>query len=112
MGELPAFARDPEALAALYRAMVRARTLDARAVTLQRAGQLGTYASALGQEAVAVGVASAMFAEDVLVPSFREHGAQLMRGATPLEILLFWGGDERGCDFGAARSDFPGPSGG
>jgi TPP-dependent pyruvate/acetoin dehydrogenase alpha subunit len=26
---------------------------------------------------------------DVLVPSFREHGAQLWRGVTPVEWLLF-----------------------
>ncbi len=48
-----------------------------------------------------------MASADVLVPSFREHGAQLLRGVTPLEILLFWGGDERGCDFASAREDFP-----
>lgn len=88
-------------------AMVRTRLFDARAVELQRAGQLGTYASSLGQEAVAVGVASAMHADDVLIPSFREHGAQLLRGVTIRELLLFWGGDERGCDFAGPREDFP-----
>jgi 2-oxoisovalerate dehydrogenase E1 component alpha subunit len=106
-GPLPAFARDPAALLPLYRAMVRARAFDARAVALQRSGQLGTYASALGQEAVAVGVAAAMRPEDVLLPSFREHGAQLWRGVTPLELLLYWGGDERGSDFAGPREDFP-----
>lgn len=88
-------------------AMVRTRLFDARAVELQRAGQLGTYASSLGQEAVAVGVASAMHENDVFVPSFREHGAQLSRGVTMRELLLFWGGDERGCDFAGPREDFP-----
>ena len=97
----------PDELRARLHAMVRARVFDERAVRLQRAGQLGTYASALGQEAVAVGVASAMRPDDVLVPSFREHGAQLLRGVTPRELLLFWGGDERGCDFAGPREDFP-----
>lgn len=96
-----------EAIRARLHAMVRARAFDERAVQLQRAGQLGTYASALGQEAVAVGIASAMAANDVLVPSFREHGAQLLRGVSPRELLLFWGGDERGCDFAGPREDFP-----
>jgi pyruvate dehydrogenase E1 component alpha subunit len=104
---LPDFARDPKELIPLYRAMVITRILDARAVALQRSGQLGTYASSLGQEAVAVGVGAAMSPGDVLVPAFREHGTQLLRGVTPREILLFWGGDERGCDFAAAREDFP-----
>src|SRR5438270_11501962 len=104
---LPDFARDRAGLVALYRALGLARRFDAKAVALQRAGRLGTFDSALGQEAVAVGVASAMRAEDVLLPSFREHGAQLWRGVSPVELLLFWGGDERGSDFAKAREDFP-----
>lgn len=104
---LPDFAADDRALAALYRGLVLARTFDTKAVALQRTGRLGTYASALGQEAVSVGVAAAMQAEDVLLPSFREHGAQLWRGVRPQELFLFWGGDERGNDFSVARHDFP-----
>jgi 2-oxoisovalerate dehydrogenase E1 component subunit alpha len=104
---VPALLGSPEAMCERLRAMVRTRLFDTRAVELQRAGQLGTYASSLGQEAVAVGVASAMHPEDVLVPSFREHGAQLLRGVTIRELLLYWGGDERGCDFAGPREDFP-----
>jgi 2-oxoisovalerate dehydrogenase E1 component alpha subunit len=104
---LPDFAADRAELVALYRAMVLARRFDAKAVALQRTGRLGTFASALGQEAVPVGVASAMQAEDVLLPSFREHGAQLWRGVSPVELFLFWGGDERGSNFALTREDFP-----
>jgi pyruvate dehydrogenase E1 component alpha subunit len=104
---LPAFASDHAKLCELYRAMVLTRTFDARAVALQRTGRLGTFASSLGQEAVAVGMASAMQAEDVLLPSFREQGAQFLRGVSMLEVLLYWGGDERGSDFQHAREDFP-----
>jgi pyruvate dehydrogenase E1 component alpha subunit len=104
---LPDFARDRAQLVALYRAMVLARRFDAKAVALQRTGRLGTFASALGQEAVPIGIASAMRAEDLLLPSFREHGAQLWRGVSPVELFLFWGGDERGSDFAEAREDFP-----
>ena len=104
---LPPFARDRATLALLYRWMVLTRAFDAKAVALQRTGRLGTYASSLGQEAVSIGLAHAMAPEDVLLPSFREHGAQLMRGVTMTELLLYWGGDERGSDFAAARHDFP-----
>ena len=107
VGPLPKFAGDGEILRGLYRAMVRARTFDAKAIALQRTGRLGTYASCLGQEAVGVGVASAMQADDVLLPSFREHAAQLWRGVTPEELLLYWGGDERGSNFQGPRRDFP-----
>jgi len=106
-GTLPGLADDVEKLQALYRAMVLTRSFDAKAVALQRTGRLGTYASSLGQEAVAVGLASAMRAEDVLLPSFREHGAQLWRGVSMVELLQFWGGDERGSDYQGPRQDFP-----
>ncbi len=88
----------------LYRAMVLTRTFDLKAVSLQRTGRLGTYAVSLGQEAVSVGVASAMRQEDVLLPSYRDNGALLWRGVKMEEILLYWGGDERG-----NRSSGPGP---
>jgi 2-oxoisovalerate dehydrogenase E1 component alpha subunit len=104
---LPRFAADTGLLVALYRAMVSARAFDLKAVSLQRTGRLGTYAVALGQEAVAVGVASAMRTEDVLVPSYRDTPALLWRGVKMEEILLVWGGDERGhCSSGPAH-DFP-----
>jgi 2-oxoisovalerate dehydrogenase E1 component alpha subunit len=104
---LPDFAADPAELVALYRAMVLARAFDAKAVALQRTGRLGTFPSALGQEAVAVGLAAAMRKEDVFLPAFREHGAQLWRGVSLAELFLFWGGDERGGDFAGPREDFP-----
>jgi pyruvate dehydrogenase E1 component alpha subunit len=107
IAELPASARDPEALIPLYRAMVLTRRFDAKAVALQRTGRLGTYASSLGQEAVTVGLAAAMLPEDVLLPTYREAGAQLWRGVRMEELLLYWGGDERGSDFQGPRGDFP-----
>jgi 2-oxoisovalerate dehydrogenase E1 component alpha subunit len=58
-------------------------------------------------EAVFVGAASAMQPDDVLAPSFREHGALLVRGATPKELLLYWGGDERGNSYAKAPHDLP-----
>ena len=104
---LPDFAADRAELVALYRAMVLARAFDAKAVALQRTGRLGTFPSALGQEAVGVGIAAAMRKDDVFLPSIREHGAQLWRGVSLVELFLFWGGDERGSDFAEARQDFP-----
>lgn len=106
--ELPEFAQQPEPLAAMYRAMALTRSLDARAVALQRTGSMGTYPSALGQEAIGVGAASAMDADDVLVPTYREQSAMLWRGVTLQEMLRYWRGDERGCCYQAAPGhDFP-----
>jgi 2-oxoisovalerate dehydrogenase E1 component alpha subunit len=104
---LPGFASDTGLLLCLYRAMVLTRTFDLKAVSLQRTGRLGTYAVSLGQEAVAVGVASAMRQEDVLLPSYRDNGALLWRGMKMEEILLYWGGDERGNRSSGPSHDFP-----
>jgi pyruvate dehydrogenase E1 component alpha subunit len=56
---------------------------------------------------VGVGIGKVMRPEDVLVPSFREQALQLLRGVTATELLLYWGGDERGSDFQVPREDFP-----
>ena len=103
----PGFARDRAELVALHAGMLRTRVFDEKAVALQRTGRLGTFASSLGQEAVAVGLAAAMAGEDVLVPSFREQGAQIWRGVAMEELLLYWSGDERGSDFAGPLEDFP-----
>jgi pyruvate dehydrogenase E1 component alpha subunit len=104
---LPIFAADKSSLIALYQAMVLTRTFDLKAVSLQRTGRLGTYAVSLGQEAVSVGVASAMRPQDVLLPSYRDNGTLLWRGVKMEEILLYWGGDERGNDSSGPAHDFP-----
>ncbi len=104
---LPDFARAGEDLIPLYRAMVLTRRFDAKAVALQRTGRLGTYSESLGQEAVGVAVADAMRPADVLAPTYREAAAVLGRGVTLEELLLYWGGDERGSDYAGPREDFP-----
>ena len=103
----PDLARDSESLQAMYRAMVLTRTFDKKAISLQRTGKLGTYPSSLGQEAISVAIGSAMKPEDVLLPYYREYGAQFLRGVKMEEILLYWGGDERGMDYQGPAKDFP-----
>src|SRR5215469_5957612 len=105
--DLPDFATDHNLVVAIYRGMALARAFDLKAVSLQRTGRLGTYATSLGQEAVAVGIASAMHPKDVLLPSYRDNAALLWRGVTMEDILLFWGGDERGSRWSGPVHDFP-----
>ena len=104
---LPEFARDAADLVPLYRWMVLMRTYDAKAIALQRTGQLGTFASLVGHEAINAAIGSAMERDDVFLMTYRENGAQLMRGVSLKELFLYWGGDERGCDFAGPRRDFP-----
>ncbi len=102
----PALATDTGELLKMYRYMTLARTFDAKAINLQRTGKLGTYASCLGHEATHIAVAAAMQQDDVLAPVYREFGSQIWRGVKMSSILLYWGGDERGSNFTAARQDF------
>ena len=106
VGKLPPFTQDAAELVKMYRLMTLVRTFDTKAINLQRTGKLGTYASCLGHEATHVGAAAAMRSDDVLVPVYREYGAQFWRGVTMTDVLLYWGGDERGNDFKMSRQDF------
>jgi pyruvate dehydrogenase E1 component alpha subunit len=106
-GTLPDFARDAADVERMYRMMTLCRLFDAKAINLQRTGRLGTYAPCTGHEATHVGVGAAMRPEDVLCPVYREYGTQLWRGVTLTEILVYWGGDERGTHFAGPRQDFP-----
>src|SRR6267154_2598497 len=84
---LSRFAQDPLEVVKMYASMTRVRVFEAKAVNLQRTGQLGTYPSSLGHEATHVGIGAAMRPEDVLAPVYREYGTQLWRGVTMTEIL-------------------------
>lgn len=108
VGELPAFAKSKEALLHLYHYMVLTRTFDTKAINLQRTGKMGTFGATTGQEGVAAAIGAAMRQEDVLVAAYREYAAQFQRGISMKDILNFWGGDERGNDWGA-REDPPLP---
>ena len=78
---------DDAQLLELYRLMVMARQIDAQAITLQRQGQLGVYASLRGQEAAQIGSAFALAPQDWVFPSYREMGVALVRGVQPADLL-------------------------
>jgi 2-oxoisovalerate dehydrogenase E1 component alpha subunit len=76
----------------LYRSMVLSRRVDRQSINLQRQGQLGVYASLLGQEAAQVGSAYALREQDWIFPSYREMGAAIVRGVDPAAILHLFRG--------------------
>src|SRR5690554_4098904 len=78
-----------------YRDLVLARRIDTEAVALQRHGELGLWASLLGQEAAQVGSARALRPQDHVFPTYREHGVAWCRGVDPAMLLgLFRGVDQ------------------
>jgi len=104
--DLPEFAKDIKQLVEAYKLMSFVRVFDTKSIALQRTGKLGTYASCLGMEAAHVAIGSAMHKDDVFAPMYREYGAQFQRGVQPREVLLYWGGDERGNAFVGQKHDF------
>jgi 2-oxoisovalerate dehydrogenase E1 component alpha subunit len=83
----------------LYHDLVVVRRLDTEATALQRQGELGIWASLLGQEAAQVGSGRALRTNDMVFPTYREHGVLYCRGIDPIMPLgLFRGVDQGGWD--------------
>jgi len=87
---------EPEELLALLRDMVLQRRLDTEAEALQRQGELGLWPGSRGQEAAQVGAGHATRPQDMLFPSYREHGVMLARDVDPLHILSIYRGVDHG----------------
>jgi 2-oxoisovalerate dehydrogenase E1 component alpha subunit len=88
-----------EEIRALYRDLVLVRRIDYEAIALQRQGELGIWASLLGQEAAQVGSGRALGARDMAFPTYREHGVAWCRGLDPTRLLeLFRGVSHGGWD--------------
>jgi 2-oxoisovalerate dehydrogenase E1 component alpha subunit len=83
----------------LYRDMVIVRRIDTEAIALQRQGELGIWASLLGQEAAQMGSGRALEPQDMAFPTYREHGVAWCRGLDPVRLLeLFRGVSHGGWD--------------
>jgi 2-oxoisovalerate dehydrogenase E1 component alpha subunit len=88
-----------EDLRGFYRDQVLIRRVDTEATALQRQGELGIWASLLGQEAAQVGSGRALRPQDYAFPTYREHGVAWVRGVDPLNLLgLFRGVNHGGWD--------------
>jgi pyruvate dehydrogenase E1 component alpha subunit len=85
-----------EDLRGFYRDQVLIRRFDAEATALQRQGELGLWASLLGQEAAQVGSGRALRPQDYAFPTYREHGVAWCRGVNPLNLLGMFRGVNHG----------------
>jgi 2-oxoisovalerate dehydrogenase E1 component alpha subunit len=85
-----------EQIGELYRDLVLVRRIDSEAIALQRQGELGLWASLLGQEAAQIGAGRALKAHDMAFPTYREHGVAWCRGVDPLTLLGLFRGTNLG----------------
>ena len=96
--DYPLVVSDEEARS-LYRDMVLVRRVDAEGTALQRQGELGLWASLLGQEAAQIGSGRAMRPGDFAFPTYREHGVAWCKGVPPVNLLgMFRGVNNGGWD--------------
>ena len=80
----------------LYRDLVLVRRIDTEAIALQRQGELGIWASLLGQEAAQIGSGRALSPDDMVFPTYREHGVAWCRGIDPVKLLELYRGVSHG----------------
>jgi len=92
-------------LRGLYREMLLIRRFEEKVEERFRAGDLAGFLHvAIGQEAVAVGVAAAMAEKDVFASTHRAHGHALARGMHPNALMAELYGKTEGCSHGYGGS--------
>src|SRR6201992_4471011 len=84
----PVNSRHKELLLKLLETMVLTRAVEDRMVSMYRSGDLlGSLYSGHWHEAISVGTASALRADDFLAPIHRDLGAHLWRGMDPAQVM-------------------------
>jgi TPP-dependent pyruvate/acetoin dehydrogenase alpha subunit len=88
---------DREDLLGIYRNLMVTRGIEDRGHILYKQGKIpGSFYTGRGNEAAAVGVATAMSAEDVGTPLHRDMGVHVVRGVEPWRIFAQYMGKEDG----------------
>ena len=79
---------DREDLLAIYRSMLITRGIEERGHILYKQGKIpGSFYTGRGNEAAAIGVATAMGSDDVGTPLHRDMGVHVTRGIEPWRIF-------------------------
>ena len=87
-----------ELLLDMYRRMLEIRHFEQAAYDLSSAGTLpGLVHVSIGQEAVSVGVCSALRGQDTVVGTHRSHGYSLAKGASARSLMAELMGRQDGC---------------
>jgi len=97
-----------EYLLSLYKKMLLPRRIEERMLNLLRQGKISKWFSGIGQEAIAVGAATALQREDYILPMHRNLGVFTTRGVDFYRLFCqlfgkadgFTGGRDRSFHFG------------
>lgn len=78
---------DEETLLTGLEHMMRLRIFDDRMIKMQRTGLLSFYMRSFGEEAIAIAQTMALEEQDWLFPSYRQPGAQFVRGRDMVSMI-------------------------
>jgi 2-oxoisovalerate dehydrogenase E1 component alpha subunit len=67
--------------------MMRLRIFDDRMIKMQRTGKLSFYMRSFGEEAIAIAQTMALETQDWIFPSYRQPGAQFVRGRDMVSMI-------------------------
>ncbi|MFS4468256.1 thiamine pyrophosphate-dependent enzyme [Maribacter sp. 2210JD10-5] len=88
----------------LYKAMLKPRMVEEKMLILLRQGKISKWFSGIGQEAIAVGVTSALQNEEYILPMHRNLGVFTTRGIPLSRLFSQWQGKANGFTQGRDRS--------
>ena len=88
----------------LYKRLLKPRLIEEKMLILLRQGKISKWFSGIGQEAIAVGVTSAMQDEEYILPMHRNLGVFTTRNIPLYRLFSQWQGKANGFTKGRDRS--------
>ncbi|MCX2719652.1 alpha-ketoacid dehydrogenase subunit alpha/beta [Lentiprolixibacter aurantiacus] len=88
----------------LFRRMLKSRMIEEKMLILLRQGKISKWFSGMGQEAIAVGVVSALMDDEYILPMHRNLGVFTSRGIPLNRLFSQWQGKASGFTKGRDRS--------
>ena len=88
----------------LYKSMLKPRMIEEKMLILLRQGKISKWFSGIGQEAISVGVATAMQTEEYILPMHRNLGIFTTRNIPLNRLFSQWQGKANGFTNGRDRS--------
>ncbi|MEM6685916.1 MAG: thiamine pyrophosphate-dependent dehydrogenase E1 component subunit alpha, partial [Bacteroidota bacterium] len=93
-----------ETLIALYKKMLKPRMIEEKMLILLRQGKISKWFGGIGQEAIAVGVTSALTKDEYILPMHRNLGVFTTREIPLYRLFSQWQGKASGFTKGRDRS--------
>ncbi len=91
-------------LLSLYKALLKPRMIEEKMLILLRQGKISKWFSGIGQEAISVGVTSAINEEEYILPMHRNLGVFTTRNIPLAKLFKQWQGKKNGFTKGRDRS--------